>query len=157
MRTFCLPMTLFKTTVREACLERLTEKIESIEEQLADLAAGAEGESKSSAGDKHETGRAMVQIEQARLGKQRHELVRQLQLVRSLDPTRHDRGIALGSLIQTDKGLFYVAVAAGKLVVQGREIMTVSPHSPLGEKLLSGAIGDAVSINTLVYTILASE
>ena len=53
-----------KEKVHAACLQLLTDKIKVIQDNLQGLTQGAENDNKSSAGDKHETARAMMQLEQ---------------------------------------------------------------------------------------------
>ena len=67
----------FKQKIFAACLASLDEKINSLKTSLLELEEGSENDTKSSAGDKHETARAMMQIEQEKLGKQLNELLEQ--------------------------------------------------------------------------------
>jgi hypothetical protein len=74
---FKLSKTL-KNALLKKCKEQISSTILFLENHLKDLSSGAQNDSKSSAGDKHETARAMMQIEQEKVGKQLKE--NQLQL-----------------------------------------------------------------------------
>jgi hypothetical protein len=50
-----------KAEVHHACCKILAERIQSLRQQLHELVEGAKNDSKSTAGDKHETARAMMQ------------------------------------------------------------------------------------------------
>lgn len=140
--------------VHDACLQQINAKIEALELALEDLFSDAEGESKSSAGDKHETGRAMLQIEQARIGKQLSDLRTQRNLLRSINPEVLCTQVAMGSLVETGKGWFYISVALGKITVQNQAVMSLSPNSPLGAAWLGMGAGETVTFNETVYSIL---
>ena len=64
----------FKQKIYQACLRSLDEKISLFESALAELRASVANETKSSAGDKYETARAMLQIEQDNIGRQLNEV-----------------------------------------------------------------------------------
>lgn len=129
-------------------------KITALEVTLEDLFSGADSETKSSAGDKHETGRAMLQIEQARIGKQLSDLRMQRNVLRSIHLAPDAAQVALGSLIETDRGWFYMSVALGKVKVNDTTVMTVSPNAPLGAQWLGVRAGDTMTFNGISYTIL---
>ena len=48
----------------------LLEKLHSIQQQIDDIKLALSEDTKSTAGDKHETARSMAQLEQEKLGKQ---------------------------------------------------------------------------------------
>ena len=56
------------------CSAALEKKIEILEQQKKSLQKDLTSEIKSSAGDKHETGRAMIQLELEKLGNQIHKI-----------------------------------------------------------------------------------
>lgn len=65
----------FKQKIHTHCLQLVDDKILELETILRELNESAANNTKSSAGDKHETERAMVQIEQEAIGKQLHEVL----------------------------------------------------------------------------------
>lgn len=132
-----------KQNIHSACIAFLEEKIRSMQKQLAELSEGAAGEGKSSAGDKHETGRAMAQLEQEKIGKQVLESERQKTILQR-NP---------GTLIKTNGNFIFVAVALGKISVGENSVMVISPQSPLGAKLAGVKAGESISVNGTVYRI----
>ncbi len=142
-----------KQKVYTACIELLNEKIEYLNTDLNDLAFGSENDAKSSAGDKHETARAMMQIEHEKLGNQREEFLRQKNEIASIDINRKSEKVTKGSLIKTNQGYLFLAVAIGKITVKGTSVIALSPLSPLGQKLIGMKVSDSVEMNGVKYKI----
>ena len=61
---------MLKKSLFQHCLDHLNKNLVLYEKRKLEILAALESESKSSAGDKHETGRAMVQLEREKLGEQ---------------------------------------------------------------------------------------
>lgn len=113
----------------------------------------ANNETKSSAGDKHETSRAMMQLEQEKLGKQLKELEEQRSELEKIDISKPSVQIAKGTFIQSDKGFLFISIGLGKISVDGKTVFAISPQSPLGLKLLGKKENDVVEMNAVNYTI----
>ena len=144
----------FKTQIHNTCLEILNEKIQSLNLLLDDLKDGMQSDAKSSAGDKHETARAMAQIEIEKISKQLHEANLQKEMLQKIDMNSSSKTIIKGSLIETDKGTFYLSIALGKILVDDKTIMVLSTQSPLGQKLMGLKVTDVAQINASTYKII---
>ena len=142
-----------KPRVWEYCLDLLQGKLELLELQLAELRAGAESEGKSSAGDKHETGRAMMHLEQEQLQKQMGEIQNQLQQLLSLKNSDIKPNVHSGCLVTTDKGIFYIGIGLGKIEFEGQNLFVISPASPIGKVFLGKGLGENVSFGLNTYII----
>jgi transcription elongation GreA/GreB family factor len=142
-----------KEDVHAACVAHLTEKITALQEQLENLRSDASGESKSSAGDKHETARAMAQLEQEQLGRHLKEQEHMLASLLPLAQTEQANTVKAGSLVKTNKGHFYLATALGKLAVQNEPFYVLSSQSPLGKNLMGKKVGEQFTVNTVLYSI----
>lgn len=140
-----------------ACLTTIHEKKTILLQGLAELAEGVESESKSTAGDKHETGRAMLNIEQDRLARQFAALEEQETALQRLQQTGGGALIAPGSLIETDRGWFFLTIALGRITVNETSVMTLSPESPLGAQWLGLAAGALSTFNGISYAIVSVE
>jgi Transcription elongation factor, GreA/GreB, C-term len=120
---------------------------------LSDLKESAGNETKSTAGDKYETALAMLQIEQANYRAQLLELQIQKAVFEKINPQIKTEKILPGSLVKTDLGIFFLCIALGKACIDGKEIMAISPQSPLGQKLLGSKKNDKIEMNKIHYTI----
>jgi hypothetical protein len=146
------PSPVFKQKLFSACLAMLDERIQTLHAALNDLTEGAENDAKSSAGDKHETARAMMQLEHENLSRQLDELLKEKNELARID-IGNSPVIHKGSLIKTNRGLLFLSVALGKVAVDGTEVIVLSPQSPLGKKLLELQAEAAVEVNGTEYKI----
>ena len=128
-----------------------------LQQTLADLKESGSNEPKSTAGDKHETALAMLQIEQANTRAQLHEALEQRSALVNINPGIITAKILPGSYVKTNKGNFYISVALGKLVIDGETVMAISPQSPLGAKLMGSCVNESVTINAHTYLVESIE
>jgi len=145
-------MTL-KEKIYQHYLNVINDKIKLLQQVLADLKESGANETKSTAGDKHETALAMLQIEQANKREQLKEIVAQKAALEKIDPKIVAAVILTGSLIKTNRGYFFMSVALGKAVVNDITVIAVSPQSPLGKKLMGLSVGDSTEVNNTIYNI----
>ena len=145
-------MTL-KQKIYNHYLQVLNKKIDSLQQVLNDLKESGANETKSTAGDKHETALAMLQIEQANTRQQLKEVLDQKMLFEKIDPSLSPVAIVNGSLIKTNRGYLFLSVAAGKAIVDGNPVIALSPQSPLGLKLIGLKLNDVAEINNTSYLI----
>ncbi len=142
-----------KQKVYTACLQLLNNKIQALQNTLHELGEGAVSDGKSSAGDKHETARAMMQLEQEKISKQLDEVLVQKAMLQKIDIAVTTEQITKGSLIKTNKGYLFLSIALGKINVEGIDIIVLSPKSPLGLKLMGLTAKSSVAINAITYII----
>lgn len=145
-------MTL-KQTIYQHCMQTIGNTVHVLQLRLADLRQSAANETKSSAGDKYETARAMLHIEQENTHRQLAEALAQQTILKSIDITATPNRIAMGSLVTTNQGLLFISVALGKLAIDNTAVIVLSPQSPLGAKLMGLAAGQSVAVNNRVYQI----
>lgn len=137
-----------KEHVHATCIEELNNSIIFFQKALNDLKDGAQNDAKSSAGDKHETSLSMMQIEQEKIRKQLKEVQEMKASLDKLNPHVVSRKINLGSLIKTNIGYFYIAVALGKLRLDQLELYVMSPQSPMAIKLIGLSVHDEFEMNS---------
>ena len=133
-------------------VDRLHVEIEKITEALL-------SEVKSTAGDKHETGRALLQLEREKLGYQLLEAERMQQTLQKVPlKTRTNKvKVGLGSLVSTNRARYYIAISAGRFEVDGDIIFCVSANAPIGKLLLGKTLADTITFNGQSSTITAIQ
>lgn len=146
-----------KIVLHQRCLEFASEKVNSLEAELASMRQAVQSESKSTAGDKHETGRAMIHLEQEKLHQQLAEAQQLLAELEQIRPEQTCETVQKGALVQTDRTTFYVAVGLGKVNLEGQDIFVVSSQSPIGKQMLGKRLGERFHMNTTEYVITSVE
>lgn len=104
-------------------------------------------ETKSSAGDKHETGRAMLHLEMEKSAQQLEVVNEMEDTVRKVRGSKNSHIASLGSLIETNIGSYFLAISLGQLKVRDKVYFVVSPSSPIGRKLVGKKVGDKILFN----------
>lgn len=139
-------MTL-KQKIYNHYLQMVNEKVHLLQQVLAGLKESGSNETKSTAGDKHETALAMLQIEQANTRGQLQEALLQQASFLKINLAANAAIVINGSLIKTNRGYLYMSIALGKAIIDEQEVIALSPKSPLGTKLMGLRAGDAVEVN----------
>ena len=117
----------------------------------------ANGESKSSAGDKYETSRAMGQLDRDMHARMYQQTLEERKLVERIDESLIYKKGALGALLQTTMGDFFLSVSIGNINIDEKPIMIISPQSPVGALLMGKIVGDKFSFRGKEAEILWIE
>jgi hypothetical protein len=143
----------FKQKVYNQYLQSINDKIGLLRNTINDLKESSSNETKSTAGDKHETALAMLQIEQKNVSQQLKEASDQKRVLEQINPANCKPEAGTGSLLKTNKGYLFLSMALGKLIVDDVAIIAISPRSPLGQKLLGLKVNDRAEVNGSQYVI----
>ena len=109
-------------------------------------------ESKSSAGDKHETARAMAQIELEQAGKLCQEAERLLQILERV-PKLISNQVRLGSFVQTNLGYYFISVPLGKITVEKDDVYCLGIQAPFAQALLGKKKGEKITFGEKEHLI----
>jgi dsDNA-specific endonuclease/ATPase MutS2 len=143
-----------KQQLHEQCLQLVSEKISGIQQAMDMLESSMREETKSSAGDKYETGREMIKQEVEKLSVQLQEVIKQQQLLQQPNLLQETQVVEQGALVLSDKGNFYLSVGLGQLVIGEKKFIAVSPVSPLAQKMMGLKQADKFIFNAQEYTLL---
>ena len=136
------------------CRAYLQKKMKTLEQQKKSLQKDLTSETKSSVGDKHETGRAMIQLEREKLGNQIREIELNYQRLNTIENVKTSNSISLGSIIFTDKANYYVAIAADSCEVNSKVFYCISSQSPIGKLLIGKKVNESIIFNNIESTII---
>ncbi|HEY5919886.1 MAG TPA: 3-oxoacyl-ACP synthase [Chryseolinea sp.] len=136
------------------CIRHVEEKISAAAEAMHSAQEAANEEDKSSAGDKYETGRAMMQIERDNAAMQLDEALKLKRTLDLISATGNHQVVSLGSVVITKTFRSFVAVGPGKLTVDGADYFIVTPMSPLGKILFGLKAGMEFTFNNKTNTVL---
>ena len=139
------------------CVLFVNEKLDIIETIMSENRQALEQESKSSAGDKHETGRAMLHLEMEKASQQLLVAQSMKETLQRINLNSATNKIKLGSLITTDQGIYFLSISAGQLTIQGNIYYAISPSSPIGALLIGKEKGTDIVFGSKVIKILTID
>ena len=145
---------LTKRMIHAAVLVKAQERVHQLQTQLYALQSNLGSETKSSAGDKHETGRARIQLEMERLGQQLKRVEQDLSAVQALHHTEELTRVGTGALVQLDDQLLYVSVALGQMSIVSHAFQTVGPTAPLIQALSGKQVGESAVFRDKTITVI---
>lgn len=145
-------MTIKKELYKQ-CQQFLNARLKVIQNTILDIQNSLLSETKSSAGDKHETGRAMLQLEREKAGHQLAELQKLNETLHKIEVKSKHSKVALGSLVKTSSLNYFIGISAGELIVDGISYYAISVSTPIAQLLLSKQIGDSVEFRAAKFTI----
>lgn len=135
----------FKVSLHQVCFERIDQSIAQASRAMEEAQNAANQETKSSVGDKYETGRAMMQLEKEKYAQQLAQAQNLRQQLEQLDnPQSTSLHIQRGTLLRSNEGWYYLSVSLGKIILDGKTVFVLSAASPLGQVLLGKKIGDKI-------------
>lgn len=143
-----------KAELLNYCNKHLQNRFETIENVITDINNSLTSETKSSAGDKHETGRAMLQLEREKAGNQLAELQKSQEILKKINPNSQHQRIALGSVVKTSQSNYFIATSAGEFKVDHTTYYAISAATPIAQVLLSKQVGDVVTFRDLSFSII---
>lgn len=136
-----------KKNLYNLCIEEIEKRISHLREAIQSTQESANDETKSSSGDKYETGRAMMHNEIENYNVQLDEARRTMEILESLRPdVKHDK-VKFGAMTVTSRGIFFISVSLGKLKVDDTECFAIGTQAPMAQHLLDAKAGDKVQFN----------
>jgi transcription elongation GreA/GreB family factor len=129
------------------CSEHVEARIRAIKAALDSVYQSKLEETKSSAGDKFETGRAMMQMEEEKLKTQMHRAKSDLEVLSAIANRIAYDQIGPGNLVTTSQGTYFIAIGIGKVDIGGVVYYCISTESPIGARLKGKVVGDLIEFN----------
>ncbi len=148
-------MQLLKQQLHAFCKQYVQERLETIEHTIKSCKNDLNSETKSSAGDKHETGRAMIQLEMEKAGQQLENVQHMQRVLSKINPENTSNLVCLGSLVHLEIGTYYMGIATGQITLNKQLYFGISTHAPIGKLLLGKKQGDRIQFQGKLMEILA--
>jgi hypothetical protein len=145
-------MTALKQKLYQECLNYVQRSIDAAQQGINEAQQAAKDDTKSSAGDKYETGREMAQQESNRNMAQLHQ-ANKLKVQLNTVPVTPSNSVDNGSIVITDSGNFYIAIGAGTIMADEVNYIAISLASPIGQKMKGLKPGETFSLNGKNYII----
>lgn len=147
-------MPTIKQQLYDLCYMHLQQGIAEAMQAIDRAHDAAENETKSSAGDKYETAREMMQQEIDMNNMRIAELQKQKAVLQLTDPAKTTETVQNGCIVRTSQGNYYVGVSIGKLLVDKVPYYTLTASAPLGARLTGMKKGDKFTFNGKEFAIL---
>ncbi|MHA8103102.1 3-oxoacyl-ACP synthase [Aquirufa nivalisilvae] len=142
-----------KSQLYQEIVFRLEQNIQEAQLAYAQAKESRDSDTKSSAGDKYETGREMMQREMdkcsALVDQNRHSM----QIIQHVPIHRTYESIDKGALIVTDRGSYYMLVGLGKISLEQKDYFAISPESPIGSLFLGKKVGEYILLREQKITV----
>lgn len=136
-----------KELVHKVISANLQQRIDDLKVILQDSFDAAAEDTKSSAGDKHETSTAMAQLEQEKLTKQINEFLELKTILKQINPARTHNKVELGSLVETNNGWYYFSIGLGAVNYEDTRMFCMTLQAPIGKLLEGKKVGESVVFN----------
>ncbi|MFY0712199.1 3-oxoacyl-ACP synthase [Seonamhaeicola sp. NFXS20] len=142
-----------KEELYKQCEAFIENRFKNIEATINEIQKALTAETKSTAGDKHETGRAMLQLEREKAGNQLAEAQKIKETLVKIDITKSSSIVSLGSIVYTSNLNYFIAISAGELKIENKIYFAISPSTPIGQLLLGKTVGDLVIFRNQKFII----
>lgn len=146
-----------KLRLYKHCLDYVNHQIDIINRALDDAQSAANDETKNSAGDKYETGRAMKQRESEVLVKRLNDYHALQKTLHFIDISKKCDHVRSGALVTTSIGVFFIAISADEVVIDNEEYCLISQESPIGAAMLNCKAGGSFQFRGKAVKILSVE
>lgn len=150
-------MTMKKNELKQLLFEKCSDYVEArfstIQSSIEEIQESLSSETKSSAGDKHETGRAMLQLEREKAGQQLAEIENVKNALAQINIEKTSETVIIGSLVYTSQFNYFIAISAGLLTVDSETFYAISSQTPIGQLLLGKRTGDSFIFREQVIVV----
>ena len=137
----------FKKVLKEKCISFIQERMETLRVAMEQAQVSANEETKSSAGDKYETSRAMGHLAKDMYARQLNETGKELAALVSIDCSTTNTSVLPGSFVRCGNICYFILAGIGKITFEEEMIYVISPFAPVAKLLIGKKPGDTVTIN----------
>jgi transcription elongation GreA/GreB family factor len=146
-----------KEALKNYLLNLVESNIQKVTADLNLIQLSANEETKSSAGDKYETGRAMAQLEIEKLTQQQSNHIQNKEMLLKINLKQGIDTIKVGSLVHLNNQLYFISISLGKVIFENQSVYCISTASPIGKLLIGKSINDEIHFNGQLFLIADIE
>lgn len=143
-----------KTDFLAEIIRRISHQVDELKEELQGLDSEIANETKSSAGDKFETSREMMNQSRQNISGRIDTLKEQAHFLSQNQVRSTLTKVESGSLVETNEGYFFFGLALGNLKYKDHQVIALSFQSPLGEAFHHKKVGEKVIFRDKSFIIL---
>jgi multidrug efflux pump subunit AcrA (membrane-fusion protein) len=142
-----------KTRLHDHLFTALESRKTSLQLQRSQLSIESTESGKGSAGDKHEVGIAIAQIEIEKLDQQIALAQQQLQALQKIDATLEIKQVQAGAIFESDQKWFYCSVPFGQINLDHITFFCMSTEAPLFQALKGKKELETAEFNGRIWKI----
>ena len=131
-----------KKKIIDIAKAKVQQRLDEATKAMEAAQSAANEDTKSSAGDKFETSRAMAHNDLNLYKRQWHEAQLDMNILEIIDPEKTFKLVTNGSLVKTEIGLFFFCISIGVINLDKQKVMVASLASPMGEALKGKKAGE---------------
>lgn len=136
-----------KQRLKDYCIAQTQTRIHEIVVGMDQAQESLVSDTKSSAGDKYETSREMIQQDLTRYQGQLLQAKNDLNVLQELRLTQEVPHVVAGSLIVTNKAKYFIAISLGRVQLDHTDFMVISMLSPIGQLFKGKRVGEVIDFN----------
>ncbi|MBW1298965.1 3-oxoacyl-ACP synthase [Aquimarina litoralis] len=136
-----------KELLYHRCQQFVEDRLDRIQNRMSSIQESLTSETKSTAGDKHETGRAMLQLEREKTGVQLSEAKKLSEILSKVDIHSKSSVARLGSIVKTTTGNYFLSISVGEVIADDEIYFAIGIHTPIGKLLLGKTNGEHFHFN----------
>ena len=144
-----------KTDFLNAMHERVRCGISEASVILDGIQESIDSETQSTAGDKHDTSRELMQQERNKAAQNLQNQISLDGLVLKLKTITVSCEVRFGSLVLTNVGWFFIGLPLGRIQFEDKDILCVSANAPAAKLLESERVGASIKMNGMNIKILS--
>lgn len=140
-----------KQKLIEACMQRLTEQATTAKRMMdeAQQQCNDYGQNK----DRYDPFRTKLMRQRDMHAKQYQSLLDQQNVLAQISTNQQHSCVEFGSIVRTNRGLFFVATAIGRVECNGQNIFAISISAPIYAAMDGKKIGETFAFNGTTHTI----
>ena len=146
-----------KPVLHAACQAFIEQRIAAARTAMQAAQESSSSETKSSAGDKYETGREMANAERDRNAAHMRQAQQLETELARISPDAACDTVRPGALVTTSLGRFYISTSAGRLAGEEPAVFAVSAAAPVAMVLKGLRAGEEATFNGQLVRVLAVE
>lgn len=129
------------------CLKNINKRMSTIVKRLDAMVEARNSETKCVVGDKHETGRTMMHLEEEKSRMQYMEVDKEKKQLLKINYEKDFDKVETGSLVSTSNGDYFITIGIGRVVLNNKTYYCISKESPIGVMLIGKRKGESISFN----------
>lgn len=134
-----------KSQLFGVCGNYLTKRLIRLNNAIGELETDLGNETKSSAGDKYETSREMINAEINRLSGQLQHFKQLEDIFKMAKKGPTSKTIQLGSVVQTNQANYFLLIPVGEIKIDNQKFYGIGVDSPIGKLILGKRVGERFS------------